>query len=70
MLYQVTGKRNKTREIPLNPDVVQLLGLHGGEFRDEDKGAADKDNLPLIRTLGASVPQWRKGQGGELVTRL
>ncbi|MDO8767360.1 MAG: phage integrase family protein [Burkholderiaceae bacterium] len=67
-ILTVTGKRNKTREVPLNPDVVKLLGLHGGEFREEDKGAADKDNLPLIRTLGASVPQWRKGQGGELVT--
>ena len=66
-ILTVTGKRNKTREVPLNPDVVQLLGLHGGEFREEDKGEPDKDNLPLIRTLGASVPQWRKGQGGELV---
>jgi len=67
-ILTVTGKRNKTREVPLNPDVVKLLGLHGGEFREEDKDAADKDNLPLIRTLGASVPQWKKGQGGELVT--
>lgn len=63
----VTGKRNKTREVPLNPDVVKLLALHGGEFLDEDKGLPDKDNLPLIRTLGASVPQWGRGQGGELV---
>ena len=67
-ILTVTGKRNKTREVPLNPDVVKLLGLHGGEFREEDKDAVDKDNLPLIRTLGASVPQWKKGQGGELVT--
>jgi site-specific recombinase XerD len=66
-ILTVTGKRNKTREVPLNPGVVELLALHGGEFRDEDKGAVDKDNLPLIRTLGASVPQWGKGQGGELV---
>jgi site-specific recombinase XerD len=67
-ILSVTGKRNKTREVPLNPDVVRLLALHGGEFLDEDKVAADKDNLPLIRTLEASVPQWRKGQGGELVS--
>ncbi len=67
-ILTVTGKRNKTREVPLNADVVKLLGLHVGEFREEDKGAPDKDNLPLIRTLGASVPQWRKGQCGELVT--
>ncbi|MEI8156838.1 MAG: site-specific integrase [Burkholderiales bacterium] len=67
-ILTVTGKRNKTREVPLNPDVVTLLALHGGEFLEEDKGATNKDNLPLIRTLGASVPQWSKGQGGELVT--
>jgi site-specific recombinase XerD len=67
-ILTVTGKRNKTREVPLNPDVVKLLALHGGEFLEEDKGAIDKDNLPLIRTLSASVPQWKRGQGGELVT--
>ncbi len=66
-ILTVTGKRNKTREVPLNPDVVRLLALHGGEFMDEDQGAADKDNLPLIRTLEASVPQWKRGDGGELV---
>jgi site-specific recombinase XerD len=66
-ILTVTGKRNKTREVPLNPDVVRLLALHGGEFVDEDKGTSDKDNLPLIRTLGASVPQWKRGDGGELV---
>ena len=66
-ILTVTGKRNKTREIPLNPDVVQLLAQHGKEFLEEDKQSSDKDNLPLIRTLGASVPQWKKGQGGELV---
>ncbi|WP_413861734.1 site-specific integrase [Candidatus Aalborgicola defluviihabitans] len=48
--------------------MVKLLALHGGEFLEEDKGATDKDNLPLIRTLGASVPQWKRGEGGELVT--
>lgn len=67
-ILTVTGKRNKTREVPLNPDVVKLIALHGGEFLEEDKHLSDKDNLPLIRTLGASVPQWTKGEGGELVT--
>jgi site-specific recombinase XerD len=67
-ILTVTGKRNKTREVPLNPDVVKLLALHGGEFLEEDKASADKDSLPLIRTLGASVPQWKRGEGGALVT--
>ena len=65
-ILTVTGKRNKTREIPLNPDVVHLLALHGGEFRDEDKKRTDPENLPLIRTLHASVAQWGRGEGGEL----
>lgn len=67
-IMTVTGKRNKTREVPLNADVVELLATHGKEFLEEDKHCSDKDNLPLIRTLGASVPQWGRGQGGELVT--
>ncbi len=54
----VTGKRNKTREVPLNPDVVHLLALHAGEFLQEDKNCTDADSLPLIRTLHPSVPQW------------
>ncbi len=67
-ILRVTGKRNKTREVPLNGEVVELLALHGKEFLEEDKQSSDKDKLPLIRTLGASVPQWGRGQGGELVT--
>ena len=67
-ILTVTGKRNKTREVPLNADVVELLATHGKEFLEEDKHYSDKDNLPLIRTLGASVPQWGRGQGGDLVT--
>lgn len=54
-ILTVTGKRNKTREVPLNPDIVKLLALHGGEFMEEDKHSADQANLPLIRTLRASV---------------
>ena len=62
-ILTVTGKRNKTREVPLNPDVVKLLAIHGRDFMEEDKLAADPANLPLIRTLGASVPQWGNGKG-------
>jgi site-specific recombinase XerD len=64
----VTGKRNKTREVPLNDEVVRLLATHGKEFMEEDVDSADADNLPLIRTLHASVAQWVKGPGGELNT--
>jgi site-specific recombinase XerD len=67
-ILTVTGKRNKTRDVPLNPEVVELLARHGKEFMEEDKQSSDQDNLPLIRTLTASVPQWKRGQGGELVT--
>lgn len=66
-ILTVTGKRSKTREVPLNAEVVELVAMHGKEFMEEDKQSSDKDNLPLIRTLGASVPQWSKGQGGDLV---
>jgi site-specific recombinase XerD len=62
----VTGKRNKTREVPLNPDVVRLLATHGKEFLQEDKELADDNNLPLIRTLHASVAKWVRGDAGEL----
>jgi site-specific recombinase XerD len=66
-ILTVTGKRNKTREVPLNPDVVRLLGLHGGDFLQEDLARTDQGDLALIRTLHASVPSWSRGQGGELV---
>lgn len=62
----VTGKRNKTREVPLNPDVVELLARHGKAFLQEDLHSEDPDNLPLIRTLHDSVPQWSRAEGGEL----
>jgi site-specific recombinase XerD len=65
-ILTVTGKRNKTRDIPLNDDVVHLLELHKEEFRGEDKGSVDPTNIPLIRTLHASVAQWSQGQGGAL----
>lgn len=63
----VTGKRNKTREVPLNPDVVRLLAQHGGTFLAGDLVHEQPADLPLIRTLHASVAQWRQGQGAELV---
>jgi len=62
----VTGKRAKTREVPLNDDVVRLLATHGKEFMQEDKLRADPGTLPLIRTLHASVAQWGRGEGGAL----
>ena len=63
----VTGKRNKTREVPLNPEVVRLLATHGKEFLDEDKDLNDSTTLPLIRTLHASVAQWGRAEQGTLV---
>ena len=66
-ILSVTGKRNKTREVPLNPDVVRLLCLHGGDFLEGDLASEYQADLPLIRTLNASVAQWSRGPGGELV---
>jgi site-specific recombinase XerD len=65
-ILTVTGKRNKTREIPLNPDVVRLLAMHGKEFMEQDKQLSNTADLPLIRTLHSSVKQWRQGEGGSL----
>jgi len=66
-ILTVTGKRNKTREVPLNPDVVRLLATHGKEFMHEDKDLADASSLPLIRTLHTSVAQWGRAPEGALV---
>jgi site-specific recombinase XerD len=63
----VTGKRNKTREVPLQSEVVELLAAHGREFMNDDVKRADQDNLPLIRTLYPPVPRWSRGEGGALV---
>ena len=63
----VTGKRNKTREVPLNDEVVRLLATHGKDFMEEDKLCDNPDELPLIRTLHASVSQWGRAEAGELV---
>lgn len=66
----VTGKRNKTREIPLNDEVVKLLATHGKEFLEEDKLCTDESQIPLIRTLHASVPQWARAEQGEHAGKL
>ena len=66
-ILTVTGKRNKTREVPLNPDVVRLLATHGGEFLEEDKASEVQSDLPLIRTLHSSVAKWSRDQGGALI---
>jgi len=50
----------------LNLEVVNLIALHGGDFRHADVQNPDPDQLPLIRTLHASVAQWGVGQGGDL----
>ncbi|MDO8774944.1 MAG: hypothetical protein Q7K57_40810 [Burkholderiaceae bacterium] len=36
-ILTVTGKRDKTREIPLNDDAVRLPATHGKEFMQEEK---------------------------------
>ena len=66
-ILTVTGKRNKTREVPLQPEVVELIAAHGRGFLDGDLKAKDQDNLPLIRTLSAPVPQWGRAADGQLV---
>lgn len=63
-ILSVTGKRQKTRDVPLTNDVVRLLATHDHELMAENRQCADTNALPLIRTLHASVPQWaRLGQG-------
>ncbi len=68
-VLSVTGKRNKTRDVPLTDDVVRLLATHGKEFMVEDKHSNDTNALPLIRTLHASVEQWGRGDDGALEKR-
>lgn len=60
----VTGKRNKTREIPLKDSIVALISQHAKEFLAEDKQPVDAGELPLIRTLHASVPKWHQSSTG------
>jgi site-specific recombinase XerD len=60
-ILSVTGKRNKKRDVPLQPYVVELLAAHGREFMHGDVQSQAQASLPLIRTLHASVPQWTRG---------
>jgi site-specific recombinase XerD len=66
-ILTVTGKRNKTREVPLQPEVVELIAAHGRDCFDGEVQGADQGNLPLIRTLSAPVPQWGRDQDGTIV---
>lgn len=54
-ILSVTGKRNKTRDVPLADDVVELLRDHAADFAAAD---GDESTRPLIFALQASVPQW------------
>ena len=63
-ILTVTGKRNKTREVPLQSHVVDLLRLHGQTFLAKDLKAKDDGELPLIRTLKAPVAQWGRAEDG------
>jgi site-specific recombinase XerD len=68
-ILTVTGKRNKTREVPLNDEVVKLLATHGKEFMEEDRDCMDESQLPLIRTLHAPVAQWERVGEGMVATQ-
>jgi site-specific recombinase XerD len=63
-ILTVTGKRNKTRDIPLKDSIVALISQHAKEFLAEDKQLVDAGELPLICTLHSSVPQWRQSSTG------
>jgi site-specific recombinase XerD len=56
-VLSVTGKRNKTRDVPLADEVVELLRAHADCFRESNEGSADSDR-PLIFALEGSVAQW------------
>jgi site-specific recombinase XerD len=54
-VLSVTGKRNKTRDVPLADEVVELLQEHVQCFRESGDDLAGR---PLFCSLVASVPQW------------
>lgn len=68
-VMSVTGKRNKTRDVPLNPEVVAQLAGHWAHFAQLDEDVQDKGGLPVIRALGPSVAQWALGEGGRAVAQ-
>ena len=55
-ILSVTGKRNKTRDVPLADEVVDLLRDHAADFAAEEEH--DEADRPLIFALRGSVPQW------------
>jgi site-specific recombinase XerD len=58
-VLSVTGKRNKTRDVPLADEVVELLREHAEGFREaEEEGGWTEADRPLIYALEGSVPQW------------
>ena len=66
-VLQVTGKRDKQRDVPLASDVVDLLHAHAQDFasldlREIDQAPRDPTRAPLIRALEPSVPQWRRDE--------
>lgn len=60
-VLSVTGKRSKTRDVPLADAVVDLLDAHALDAT----GAASPPmpDWPLVFALRASVPQWRLVDG-------
>ncbi len=56
-ILSVTGKRNKTRDVPLGDEVVAQLRAHAADFAGggDDDGGSER---PLICALRGSVPQW------------
>ncbi len=63
-VLSVTGKRNKTRDVPLADDIVACLNKHAQDFRalEESDGTSHADQ-PLIFALEGSVPQWSLSGG-------
>lgn len=61
LVFTLTGKRAKTREVPLHEDVVRLLATHGKEFPEEDVGCADPANAQeLARKIKAVLAMKRR----------
>ena len=55
----MTGKRNKTRDVPLADEVIELLRAHAEGFTaSEEEGGWTEGDRPLIFALAGSVPQW------------
>ena len=68
-VLQVTGKRDKQRDVPLASDVVELLNAHAQDFVTLDQETDEQTRLPLIRALEASVQQWRRDEASGLLCK-